>query len=204
MGLLIDESFLPAVLNAPIMSDAKFVEFCSKHPQLFIESNADGELILSPLPYTLTSARNAQILHQLTAWAETANGIVLDPASLFILPNGARRSPDAAWVSQDKISQLNPETLDRYWKLCPDFVIELKSKTDRNSTLRAKMLEWVAEGVANGAKLAWLIDPDTESVEIFRPAQDSERLVQPQSITGEGPVDGFVLNLTRIWRPLNR
>ena len=186
------------------MSDDDFVEFCSKHPHLLIESNADGELILSPPPYTLTSARNAQILRQLTAWAETSNGIVLDPASLFILPNGARRSPDAAWVSQDKISQLNPETLDRYWMLCPDFVIELKSKTDRISTLRAKMLEWVAEGVSNGAQLAWLIDPDTESLKIFRPAQDPEKLVQPQSIAGEGPLDGFVLNLTRIWRPLDR
>jgi Uma2 family endonuclease len=196
------------------MSNDDFVEFCSEHPHLFIESNADGELVVSPPPYNLTSVRNTQILRQLTAWAETSNGIVLGPASLFILPNGARRSPDAAWVSQDKISQLNPETLDRYWKLCPDFVIELKSKTDRISTLRAKMLEWVAEGVANGAKLASLIDPDTESVEIFRPAQDPEqqdpeqrdpeKLVQPQSLAGEGPVDGFVLKLDRVWRPLER
>lgn len=182
------------------MSDDEFVGFCTEHPDLFIESNANGELIVSPPPYNLTSVRNAQILRQLTAWAETSNGIVLDPTSLFILPNGARRSPDAAWVSNEKITKLNPATLDRYWKLCPDFVIELKSKSDRIAILRAKMLEWVS----NGAQLAWLIDPDSETVEIFRPAKDPELLLQPQSIAGEGPVHGFVLKLDRVWRPLNR
>ncbi len=200
MGLLIDESFLPATLSAPLMSDDDFVDFCSEHPEFFIETNSDGELIVSPPPYNLTSVRNSHILRQLTAWAECSNGIVLDSASLFVLPNGSRRSPDVAWVHRDKISQLSPDTLDRYWKLCPDFVIELKSKTDRISILRAKMLEWVA----NGAQLAWLIDPDSETVEIFRPAQDPELLTKPTSLSGEGPVAGFRLKLDRVWRPLDR
>ena len=115
-----------------------------------------------------------------------------------MLPNGARRSPDGAWTARERIQQLGQPSRTGYWHFCPDFVIELKSKTDRMRVLREKMNEWII----NGARLGWLIDPDSKTVEVFRPGCDPELLTGIESVKGEGPVEGFTLDLLPVWDPI--
>lgn len=129
-------------------------------------------------------------------------GIVGDSSTGYVLPNGARRSPDASWTLRSRVDQLSTESRNTYWRLCPDFVIELKSHADRLPTLRLKMEEFLA----NGASLGWIIDPDSRTVEIFRPAQSenpAEILIAPLSVKGEALVSGFTLELQEIWDPLS-
>ena len=116
-----------------------------------------------------------------------------------MLPNGARRSPDAAWVLKSRIAELGSASLEQYWHLCPDFVIELKSAMDRHRIVQAKMREWVE----NGAQLGWLIDPRVRSVTIYRRGSAAEERRNVESVEGEGMVAGFVLDLAPIWNPLS-
>ena len=115
-----------------------------------------------------------------------------------MLPSGARRSPDAAWISRTKLAKLNVSELKGFWHLCPEFVIELRSPHDRLRKLRAKMSEWIEAG----AELAWLIDPETRTVEIYRPGVPVEIVSDAQTITAGTPVDGFTLPLEQVWNPL--
>jgi Uma2 family endonuclease len=200
MAFTIDEAFLPAILTAPPMTDEQFAKFCSEHPDLFFETSAEGELIVMPPNYTLTAYRHRAILTQLDRWAQIdGRGGVADAAGGFVLPNGARRAPDVAWTQNSRVRALDPKMLERYWHLCPDFVIEVRSQTDRWRTLREKMREWID----NGAQLAWLIDPENRTVEIYRPNGGVEVLTSPESLKGEGPVEGFILDLLPVWDPLN-
>jgi Uma2 family endonuclease len=199
MAFNIGEEYLPAILTAHPMTDEEFAELCAEHPDLFFEMTAEGELIVMPPNYSLTGNRHSRILRQLENWAELdARGLVTDASSGFVLPNGARRAPDAAWTLKSRIQQLSPEMIERYWRLCPDFVIEVRSKTDRLRTLREKMSEWIG----NGAHLAWLIDPETRAVEVYRPNAAPESIPNPRSITGEGLLATFTLDLARVWDPL--
>jgi Uma2 family endonuclease len=199
MALVIDESWLPATLTVPPMDDDQFAAFCAEHPDLFFEMTAEGELIVMPPSFTLTGMRNSEILAQLVDWARKNNeGLVTDSAAGFVLPNGARRSPDAAWTAKVKIRQLGKAELEGFWQLCPDFLIELRSTTDRLSVLRAKMHEWIE----NGAQLAWLVDPERRAVEIFRPNAEPETIDKAETVAGEGAVGGFTLNLAKVLDPL--
>jgi Uma2 family endonuclease len=200
MAFIIDEAFLPAILTAPPMTDEEFAKFCSEHPDLFFEMSAEGELIVMPPNYTLTAYRHRAILTQLDRWAQLdGRGGVADAAGGFVLPNRARRAPDVAWTLNARVRALDPEMLERYWHLCPDFVIEVRSPTDRWRTLREKMREWID----NGAQLAWLIDPESSTVEIYRPNGGVEVLTSPEWLKGESPVEGFILDLLPVWNPLN-
>ena len=197
MALVIDEAFLPATLTSQPMTDERFAGFCSEHPDLSFEMTADGVIVVMPPNYSLTGARNQEIGRQLSNWALGGPGVVTDSSTGFVLPSGARRSPDAAWTSRTRLRQLSPEDLSRYWHLCPDFVIELRSHFDRLRVLRDKMSEWLD----NGAQLAWLIDPESRTVEVYRPGHEVQ-VVTADSAHGEGPVNGFVLQLGRVWDPL--
>jgi Uma2 family endonuclease len=199
MALVIEDAFLPAILTSGPMTDEQFAEFCAQHPDLFFEMTAEGELIVMPPNYTLTAYRHRVILTQLDQWAEKdGRGGVSDSAGGFVLPNGARRAPDAAWTLNSRVRALDPGTLERYWHLCPDFVIEVRSASDRLPTLRGKLREWIE----NGAQLAWLIDPETRTIEIYRPGREPEVIANQQSLKADEPVQGFVLELARVWDPL--
>ncbi len=199
MPFTIDEAFLPAVLSAPPMTDQEFADLCAEHPDLFFEMTAEGEIIVMPPNYTLTGVRNREITGQLDRWAQQdGRGTVGDSSTGFVLPNGARRSPDSSWTFNTEIRKLPVESLEGFWHLCPAFVIELRSHWDRLAVLRAKMQEYID----NGAALGWMIDPDRRTVEVYRPNREPEFLHGVESVAGEGPVAGFVLNLTRVWEPL--
>jgi len=199
MAFTIDESFLPATLTAAPMTDDQFAEFCAEHPDLFFETTAEGEIIVMAPTFSLTAARNSRLTRQLDAWSEQdGSGCAFDSSGGFVLPNGARRSADASWVERSKIKQLSAEASKGFYHLCPDFVIELKSDIDRLNTLRKKMREWIA----NGAQLAWLLNPDDQTVEIYRPNREPESLSGLTSLTAELPIKGFVLDLKIVWNPL--
>ena len=123
------------------------------------------------------------------------SGVGFDSSTGFTLPNGAKRSPDASWIRKDRVAALPKEQQEGFYHLCPDFVIELRSSTDRINRLKAKMEEYIA----NGAELGWLIDPEERTVWIYRPGCAAECVVNLERIAGEGPVAGFVLELAEIW-----
>jgi Uma2 family endonuclease len=199
MPMLIDERHLPATLTTGPMTDEQFADLCAEHEDLRFEMTADGELLIQPLPYNLTAKREQKLYLQLEAWAATdGRGYASGANEWFVLPNGARRAPDAAWVLKSKVAQLPPESLERFWHLCPDFVAEIKSPTDRLPVLRAKMEEWIR----NGAQLGWLIDPERRVVEIYRPGAEVSLLAPVDTLAGEPPVLQFVLDLRPLWDPL--
>jgi Uma2 family endonuclease len=199
MPFVIEEAHLPAVLTVGPMSDEAFAQLCAEHPGLNLEMSAHGELIVMPQTFTWTGARNNEISRQLGNWArQDKRGVAFDSSTGWVLPNTARRSPDAAWIYKPRIRNLDPATFSRYWPVCPDFVIELRSPSDRIRVLREKMEEWLA----NGARLAWLIDPDARTVEIYRLGVEPQTLAGVTSVAGEGPVEGFVLDLATVWDPL--
>ena len=199
MAFLIDNAYLPATLTASPMDDREFAEFCAEHPDLSFEMTAEGELIVMAPTYSFTSATNFELGGQLRDWTKKdGRGIGCDSSGGFVLPNGARRSPDASWTLKSRIRQLDADSKDGFWHLCPDFVIELRSSSDRLNTLRGKMREYME----NGVRLGWLIDPENQSVEIYRPDRDVETRRGIDSIGGEGPVEGFVLDLASVWNPL--
>jgi len=199
MTFTIDEAFLPATLTAPPMTDREFADFCAEHPDLFFETTTEGEIIVMPPNFSKTGLRNLEIAMQLGNWArKDASGFAGDSSTGFVLPNGARRSPDASWTPRDEIRKLPEEGLDGYWHLCPAFVIELRSHSDRLPVLRAKMQEYIA----NGARLGWMVDPENRTVEVYRPDRKPDVLPGVDSVAGEGPVEGFVLDLRKVWDPL--
>jgi Uma2 family endonuclease len=199
MAFLIDEAYLPAILTSRPMTDEEFAAFCEEHPDLHFEMTAEGELVVMPPADSLTGIRNSRIGGQLEVWAAMdGRGICGDSSTGFVLPNGARRSPDASWTLKTRVQALDAASRERYWHLAPDFVIELRSSTDRLRVLREKMIEWLA----NGARLGWLIDPERRAVEVYRPGVEPQILENVDSIAGEEPIAGFTLDLTRVWDPL--
>ncbi len=199
MAFLVDEAYLPAILTVGAMTDEAFAQMCAEHPDLAFELSVNGELLIMPPTYTLTGARNNEISRQLSNWArQDKRGVAFDSSTGWLLPNGARRSADAAWIFKQCIQKLDPATFSRYWPVCPNFVVELRSQSDRVRMLREKMAEWLA----NGAQLGWLIDPDVLTVEIYRPGVEVETRTSTASVAGEGTVDGFVLDLALVWDPL--
>jgi Uma2 family endonuclease len=199
MTFLVDPEFLPATLTSHPMTDEEFGEFCSDHPDLSFEMTAEGELIVMAPTYTMSGVRNLRVAVRLGVWAEAdGRGIACDSSTGFVLPNGARRSPDASWTLKSRVEQMGAEERGKFWHLCPDFVIEIKSVTDRLRMVRAKMTEYME----NGAQLGWLIDPEAKSVSVYRPGADVETITEIETVTGEGPVAGFVLDLGPVWNPL--
>ena len=199
MTFAIDEALLPATLTARPMTDEEFTAFCAEHPELNFEMTAEGELIVMAPTHSDTGACNFEVAGQLRHWAmRDRRGIGCDSSTGFVLPDGARRSPDASWTLKSRIAQLGTNKRNSFWHLCPDFVIEVRSNSDRLKPLQAKMAEYLTQG----AQLGWLIDPENRSVEIYRADGEVEKRSGIDTIDGEGPVAGFVLDLVSVWDPL--
>lgn len=146
-----------------------------------------------------TGYRNSDLTTQLGAWSKRdGRGRAFDSNTEYLLPDGAVLGPDGSWVVKTRLEQLTKEQKKRFLPLCPDFVVELMSPTDRLPMVMAKMHEWME----NGATLGWLIDPDARTVYIYRPGQEAEEIVNADHVAGEGPVDGLRLELTDIWQGL--
>jgi Uma2 family endonuclease len=178
------------------LTNDRLYKFCQMNPELRIERTAQGDLLIMPPTGWETSKRNVDLIIAVGTWARRdGSGVVSDSSGGFILPNFALRSPDVAWVRRSRLERLTTEEKRKFIPLCPDFVIELRSPTDRLSALQAKMQEYID----NGAQLGWLIDPEDRRVYVYRPAALVECLEHPAEISGDPVLPGFVLDLHHIW-----
>ena len=189
--------FCISLPNALQIDDEQFYELCQKNPEYQFELSAKGELIILPPTDGETGRRNMDLSFQLRLWERNNSslGVTFDSSTCFKMPNGANRSPDAAWISRARWDALTPEEKSKFPPLCPDFVVEIRSPSDRLQTLREKMAEYKS----NGTKLGWLIDPSEQIVEIYRESQDIEILQQPTKLSGENVLQGFELDLNPLW-----
>ncbi|MBK1718958.1 Uma2 family endonuclease [Thiocystis violacea] len=178
--------------------DEQLFAICQANRELRIERNADGDLeIMSPTGAE-TGVRNAGLTSDMVAWARTdGRGLIFDSSTGFLLPNGAMRSPDVAWVLRAHLATLNPEQKRRFLPLVPDLVIELASPSDQPATLRTKMAEWRD----NGVPLGWLILPDERQVWCYRIGADPICLDDPQTLSDADHLPGLSLPLAPIWIP---
>jgi Uma2 family endonuclease len=192
-----DDAYIPPeLIGVTQMTPEQFEEVCHKYRKLRLELTSTGELIVMPPTSPLTGMRNADLIYQLMAWTKKdATGVCFSNTAGFILPNNAIRSPDVSWITREKWDSLSQQQKERFNPFCPDFVIELRSRTDRLPGLLNKMSEYMA----NGVSLAWLIDPGTRRVYVYRPNEEVVVLENPESVSGEPLLPGFELRTTELW-----
>jgi Uma2 family endonuclease len=177
------------------LTDENFYELCRTNPEVKFERTAKGELIVMAPTGGETGNRNMKLSARLENWTEEdGTGIAFDSSTMFQLPLGAYRSPDAAWIQLERWESLSPEDRSAFPPLCPDFVVELRSISDSLRSVQDKMQEYLE----NGVRLGWLIDPKGQQVEIYRQGQAKEVLQAPTRLSGEDVLPGFVLDLSRI------
>lgn len=174
----------------------QFYQLCAANPELKLERNAQGELVIMSPTGGETGAWNSDITIDLGIWnRQSASGKTFDSSTGFSLPKGSDLSPDAAWIPIAKWNALTPSQRKKFLPLCPDFAIELLSPNDSWIGGLAKMQEYQD----NGCRLGWLIDPESKRVAIYRLDQPVEILETPATLSGEDVLLGFVLNLENIW-----
>jgi len=199
---------LPQIEVAPVtlrlhpvikLTDDQLFELCQLNSELRIERTAEGELLIMPPAGGGSSNRGLELARQLGNWArDDRTGVGFDSSAGFRLPNGAMRSPDAAWVKRSRLAGLTERQKEVFLPMCPDFVIELRSPSDRLGALQAKMVEYIG----TGAQLGWLIDPQRKRVYVYRPQRDVELLENPATVSGDPELPGFALDLREIWEPM--
>ncbi len=179
------------------VSLADFQQISSLNPESRLELTAQGDLIVMPPCSTETGGWNQEISGQLYLWSKNHPiGRTFDSSAGFILPDGSCRSPDASWISSDRWNALSAEEKSGFARICPDFVVELRSPSDSLPDLEAKLEEYMA----NGASLGWLIDPLSKTATVYRAGRAPESLVGPQHLSGENVLAGFALNLASIFK----
>ncbi|MEH2123528.1 Uma2 family endonuclease [Nostoc sp.] len=186
----------PSTLKLKIdLTDEQFFQMCQKNSNYRFERTASGEILIMPPTGSETGNRNFDMVVELGIWnKQTKLGKGFDSSTGFTLPNGAERSPDVSWVKIERWNALTPEQQEKFAPICPDFVVELRSRIDFLKELQEKMQEYIE----NGTQLGWLIDRKNKRVEIYRPGKDVEILDNPASLSGENILPGFVLDLQQI------
>jgi Uma2 family endonuclease len=200
MQILVGELARPVAIQwEPRMTDDEYFQFCANNSELRVERTPQGDIVIMPPAGFESGHRNSELIRQLGNWAiNDGRGLACDSNTEYLLPSGAAYAPDASWVLQSRLDKFTRDEKRKFPRLCPDFVIELMSPSDRLPKAKGKMREWME----NGAQLGWLLDPDHRTVYVYRPDREPERLVNPERLAGEGPVAGFVLTLAGIWAEL--
>ena len=190
------EQSIPSVdLSGLQITRVQFQQLCEANPDLRMELSRDGELIIMAPTFSISGERNSSLTGQLWVWNDRTNlGKVFDSNSGydFAAVGGGILAPDVSWISNDRIAGID---LNQFCPISPDFIIELRSSTDRLTTLQDKMLEYQEYGV----KLGWLINPQDRIVEVYGIGKEVEILESPISVSGEDILPEFVLNLAKIW-----
>jgi len=178
------------------MSDDALMRFSERNRPYKIERNKEGEItIMTPVGF-VGGTYELYVVAMLLQWSEEdGRGAAVGPNAGFNLTDGSCLAPDAAWLANERLASLTPAQKEGYPPLCPEFIIEVRSKSDPRRMVEAKMQTWLD----NGAQLAWLIDPIDGNVTIYRPHRSPETLDRPESVSAEAPVDGFVLRTARLW-----
>jgi len=182
-------------LTRPVTRD-EFAELCAEYPDLRLELTSSGDLIVMPPTGSQTGRRNSKLNSKLDIWASMdGTGVTFSALAGFTLPNGAIRSPDASWLRRERWESLSDEQKESFAPICPDFVIELRSRSDTLMSLHRKMKEYLA----NGASLGWLIDPYDRRFYIYRTGEEVTILEDPTVVSGEPLLPGFELQMEEIW-----
>ncbi|MBT9310611.1 Uma2 family endonuclease [Leptothoe kymatousa] len=188
-----------SILKMPataLFTAEQFYDLCRANPEWKLERTSQGDLVVVAPTEGETGARNANLLIRLGVWNEQYQlGVVFDSSTGFHLPNGADRSPDIAWVKQERWLALTPQQREKFPPLAPDFVMELMSPTDSLKDAQAKMEEYLE----NGVRLGWLLNRRAKQVEIYRPDGVAEVLQQPKQLSGDPVLPGFHLSLDGFW-----
>jgi Uma2 family endonuclease len=189
---------IPITLNLePVvkLTPEQFCRLCESNPEAKLEMTSLGELVVMSPTGGMSGNRNTKLTQQLGNWTDAdGTGIAFDSSTMFKLPNGAFRSPDAAWILLDRWNQLSLEEQETFPPICPDFVIELRSKSDSLRSLQEKMQEYID----NGVQLGFLLNPQGKQVEIYRQGCEKDVLNAPTQLSGEAVLPGFVLSLDNI------
>ena len=197
MHVALQNVALPARLRPPApMSDDDLIAFSQANKPCRVERLASGEiLVMTPSGFE-NNRREAYVVHELFAWAETdGRGVAFSSNAGFNLPDGSTLSPDAGWVESRRLQALTGEERERFLPFAPDFLIAIRSPSDSQSELDAKMEQWIV----NGVHLAWRIDPFGGTVAIYTAGAAPEVLGRPEAVDGSGPVAGFRLKMKRVW-----
>ena len=178
------------------LTDERFEQICQSNRDLRFERTSTGELVVMSPAGSDTGRQNMGLSGQLWLWnRQVCLGVGFDFSAGFTLPNGAIRSPDASWIKQERWDTLNTSQKRKFAPICPDFVVEVCSKSDRLIDVQIKMQEYLN----NGTRLGWLIDPESKSAQIYRQNQTAEVQNAPNSLFGEDILPGFELDLQEIW-----
>ena len=178
------------------LSEDQFFEFCQINRDLRLERTAEGELLVMAPAGFESGDRESEITMQLRHWAKrNGTGIAPSSATGYRLPNGAVRAPDASWVSHARLQAFSQEQRRKFLPLCPEFVLELRSPSDLLAVLAEKMREYMSQG----ALLGLLIDPETKQVHRYLPNQPAELIEQPDQVSCDPLLPGFILLLNEIW-----
>lgn len=182
-------------LDTVHLTDEQFYELCQNNRELQFERTSRGDLIIMPPVGGESGNREADLIADVVIWnRQTGLGYTFSSSTIFKLPNGASRSPDVAWIKKERWEVLTPEQRRKFPPIAPDFVIELRSATDDLQVLRDKMQEYIDVGV----QLGWLINPQQQQVEIYRPGIDVEVQNLPTQLSGENILPGFCLSLSAL------
>jgi Uma2 family endonuclease len=178
------------------LTDEELLEFCRSNKGFTIECESDGTLYVMTPAGAKTSRLNAFIGRELDIWAEAdGQGFSFGSDLGVRFPDRSMRAPDGAWTFRSRFEELDKSAQDGFLPFCPEFVIELRSPSDRTARVEAKMESWIARG----SKLGWLIDPQRKLAMIYRSEREPETLTQPEYLIGEGPIAGFRLKMQRFW-----
>ena len=178
------------------MTEDQFFEFCQANHDLRLERTSSGDIVVMAPEGGGSGYRGSELIAELRDWARRdRTGVVFGSSAGFTLPNGAVRSPDAAWVRKERLRSLSREQKEKFLPLCPDFVVEVRSPSDRLADLREKMSEYME----NGARLGWLLDPQAREAYVYRSGARVQRLRNPGSLAADPELPGFVLDLATIW-----
>jgi Uma2 family endonuclease len=178
------------------LSRSQFRQIANDNPEMKLERNKQGNLIVMAPTGGETGNFNADLNGQLYVWNRTSqSGKIFDSSTGFELPEGGDRSPDVAWINIDKWEALTPEQRRGFLPLCPDFAVELMSRSDSWIQTQAKMVEYME----SGCRLAWLLDPKGKRAAIYRVGKPPELLMAPDSLSGEDVLPGFVLDTGFLW-----
>jgi Uma2 family endonuclease len=187
---------LPVDLSTLKLTDEQFYQLCVTNPEQPLELTAQGVLIVMPPVGGESGKREFKLSGQLFTWNEASElGEAFSSSTIFKLPLGSKRSPDVAWIERSRWDAIDPEEQEKFPPLAPDFVIELRSRTDNLADLQEKMAEYQA----NGVRLGWLINPQQQQVEIYRLGQEVDVIQSPLTLSGENVLPGFTLDLQKIW-----
>jgi Uma2 family endonuclease len=178
------------------LTDDELLRFCAENDPLRVERDKNGDLIVMTPTGLEGGGVEGDVFGELRNWAlQDGRGKAYGPNAGVTLPDSSVRAADASWVSWQRLNALTPEQRKTFAPVCPEFVIEVRSESDSLRELQAKMQMWIA----NGAEVAWLVDPSRKTVEVYRPGREAEVLEGGSAVEGDGPVTGFVLELGRVW-----